>query len=831
MYAEVAVNLAGIPGTFHYHIPDDSDLQSLQPGHLVTVPFSNRRAQAVVIDITGSAPVEETKPVEAILDPVPVLTPPQIELARWMAETYHASIADCLSLMLPPGLSQRADTEYDILDPQAEGNGPVEARLLALLHRRGPLRGRQIDRSLSRMNWKRAADRMVNRGALSRSSVLDPPQVSSRRLRTARLAVPPDQARAAFDQVGQTDATLGRRQKMLEALIEEGEPLEVTWVYAASGGHLRDLRYLEELGLIALGETEVWRDPLEHVEFVPRRAPALTDEQQAAWQAIESQLLAAADGQPILLHGVTGSGKTELYMRAVDSILTAGQRAIVMVPEIALTAQTVRRFLARFPGRVGLIHSQLSDGERYDTWRRARRGLLDVVIGPRSALFSPLPDLGLLVLDESHDESYKEHARAPRYHARETALAYARILGATCILGSATPDVVTAHRAESGELQRVELPNRIMGHRQRIERQAQRLGISPRYQSAGAQAQTIGLPPVRVVDMRVELKAGNTSLFSRPLQRALTDVLQAGQQAILFLNRRGSSTYVFCRDCGWVARCPRCDRPLTHHAHADDLLCHHCGYHRSNPLACPECGGSRVRHFGAGTEGVQQELDDRYPGVRSLRWDTDSTQHKGAHEVILAHFQAHRADVLVGTQMVAKGLDLPLVTLVGVVSADTGLNLPDYRASERTFQLLTQVAGRAGRGLLGGQVLLQTYHPDHYAIRAAAGHDYEAFYHRELGYRRELGYPPFTRMARLIYRHTSAKRAEQEARDLAAQLRPGLEAAGVADQLIGPVPCFFERIRGQSRWQLVIRADDPTALLPDQLPKGWTVDIDPVSLL
>ncbi|MGA9531227.1 MAG: primosomal protein N' [Anaerolineales bacterium] len=831
MYAEVAVNLAGIPGTFHYHIPDNSDLLDLQPGHLITVPFSNRRAQGIVVAITESTPVEETKPVESLLDPNPVLTRYQIELARWMGEAYHASIADCLSLMLPPGLKQRADSEYGIENAQAEGKGSVESRLLALLRRRGPLRGRQIDRSLSRMNWQRAADRMVQRGELSRRSVLDPPRVSARRLRTARLAVPPERAREAFDDVGQTEATLERRRKMLEALIEEGEPLDVTWVYAASGGHLRDLRYLEDLGLIALGETEVWRDPLEHVEFVPRQSPTLTREQREAWRAIQGQLAAAPNGQPVLLHGVTGSGKTELYMRAVDAMLAAGLRAIVLVPEIALTPQTVRRFLARFPGRVGLIHSQLSEGERYDTWRRARRGLLDIVIGPRSALFSPLPDIGLLVLDESHDESYKEQSRSPRYHARETSLAYARILGASCILGSATPDVVTSHRAQSGELQRVALPNRIMGHRERIQRQAQRLGISARYQPVSDEAQTIRLPPVRVIDMRVELKAGNTSLFSRPLQAALTEVLESEQQAILFLNRRGSSTYVFCRDCGWVARCPRCDRPLTHHAHADDLLCHHCGYRRSNPLACPECGGHRVRHFGAGTERIQQELQDRYPGVRALRWDTDSTQRKGSHEVILAHFQAHRADVLVGTQMVAKGLDLPLVTLVGVISADTGLNLPDYRANERTFQLLTQVAGRAGRGLLGGQVLLQTYHPTHYAIEAAADHDYDTFYRQELSHRRDLGYPPFTRMARLIYRHTSAKRAEQEAKALAAQLQPALEAAGVADQLIGPVPCFFERIRGQSRWQLVIRANDPTRLLPDELPTGWTVDIDPVSLL
>jgi primosomal protein N' (replication factor Y) len=831
MYAEAAVNLAGVSGTFHYHIPDRPDLQGLQPGHLITVPFSNRRAQAIVVALSSSAPVENTKPVESLLDPDPVLTPHQLQLAGWMADAYMAPLAGCLALMLPPGLSQRADSEYRLSDPSAPAQGKVEARLLNLLRRRGPLRGRQLQRSLGRMNWRRAAERLQQRGVLSRRWVLDPPRVGARQLRTARLAVPPEQARAAFTEVGRTEATLERRRKILEALIEEGEPLDVTWVYAASGGHLRDLRHLEDLGLIALGETEVWRDPLEHVEFVPREAPALTPEQERAWRSIAGQMQAGDPRRPVLLHGVTGSGKTELYMRAVEAVLAAGQQAIVLVPEIALTPQTVRRFLARFPGRVGLIHSQLSEGERYDTWRRARRGLLDIVIGPRSALFAPLPNIGLLVLDESHDESYKEQGRAPRYHARDTALAYAGLLRAACVLGSATPDLTTSFRARAGELKRVVLPQRIMGHRERILRQADRLGVSTHYHPAGGEAETIELPPVRVIDMRVELKAGNSSLFSRSLQQGLADTLEAGQQAILFLNRRGSSTYVFCRDCGWVAHCPRCDRPLTHHADVDDLLCHHCGYRRSNLETCPQCGSQRVRHFGAGTERVQHELDARFPGVRSLRWDADTTRGKGAHEVILAHFQAHRADVLIGTQMVTKGLDLPLVTLVGVVSADTGLNLPDFRASERTFQLLTQVAGRAGRGLLGGRVLLQTYHPEHYAIQSAAKHDYDAFYQRELAARRQLGYPPFTRLARLVYQHTSAEQAERGAGRLAAELRPALEAAGLADQIIGPVPCFFDRIRGQSRWQIVIRADDPSAVLPAELPPGWALDIDPVSLL
>jgi primosomal protein N' (replication factor Y) len=331
--------------------------------------------------------------------------------------------------------------------------------------------------------------------------------------------------------------------------------------------------------------------------------------------------------------------------------------------------------------------------------------------------------------------------------------------------------------------------------------------------------------------MRQELRAGNRSIFSRALQDALSETIQANQQAILFLNRRGTATYIFCRDCGWVARCPRCETSLTYHSANERLMCHHCGYTRKMPDTCPNCTGQRVRQFGAGTQRIQTELEATYPGVRALRWDWDVTRTKGAHDIILAHFAAHRADVLIGTQMIAKGLDLPLVTLVGVVSADTGLNLPEYRAAERTFQILTQVAGRAGRGLLGGRVILQTYEPDHFAIQASSNHDYHTFYQRELQLRKELDYPPFKRLARLVYRNTSASTAEREAGRMHRVLSQTIRSNEARADLIGPVPCFFRKERGQFRWQIVIRAVDPTRVIPDEIPEGWIVDIDPVTLL
>jgi primosomal protein N' (replication factor Y) len=830
---DVAVNIPPVRGTFHYHLPPELR-GHVGLGHLLTVPFGPRRVQGVVIGMPAETDLPETRPVESLVDPDPVMLEPQLQLAHWLHEQYLTPLIDCIAMMIPPGLSQRADMLYTVVDPDIPPPSHTAERLLRLLLRRGPLRGTQIKRALGRLEWRRAAEQLMGLGSVTRSSVLDPPTVHPRRVRTARLAVPPAEAEKAMPHLGRSGGQASqRRAALLRQLITERQPLEVTWLYAESGANAADLRLLAEKGLIALGETEIWRDPLAETEVALSTPPILTTDQAAVWQAIKQKMHHAQPGKssPILLHGVTGSGKTELYLRAVAECLNLQRTAIVLVPEIALTPQIVRRFLARFPGVVGLMHSKLSSGERYDTWRRARRGLLSVIIGARSALFTPLRNIGLIVVDECHDESYKEQGLAPRHHAVQTAQAYADILGATCILGSATPNITTYYRAEQGALRLLSLPQRILGHSANLAHQAARWGVSTRYRPAEGSASQISLPPVRVVDMRQELRAGNRSIFSRPLYGALQEALQANQQAILFLNRRGSATYVFCRQCGKALHCPRCEVPLTYHGARQKLLCHHCGYERRAPSTCPSCGSPQVKHFGIGTQRVESEVQRIFPGTRTLRWDWDTTRAKGAHDVILAHFAAHRADVLVGTQMIAKGLDLPLVTLVGVVSADTGLNLPDYRSAERIFQVLTQVAGRAGRGLLGGQVILQTYQPEHEAIRAAAHHDYAAFYAEELENRRRLGYPPFSRLAKLVYRHTSARRAQAEAERLAAQVRQRMAAQRGQAQLVGPVPCFFRRLRGDFRWQIIIRASNPLPFIPEGLPEGWAVDIDPVSLL
>ncbi len=463
---------------------------------------------------------------------------------------------------------------------------------------------------------------------------------------------------------------------------------------------------------------------------------------------------------------------------------------------------------------MGLVHSKLSDGERYDTWRRARAGALQVIIGPRSALFAPLPRPGLIVLDECHDSSYHQ-VEPPFYDAVEAAKAYARICGAVCILGSATPSVVQRYSADTGSLIPLQLTRRI----------ASDVKTTPSLE--------LDLPAVQVVDLRLELKSGNRSAFSNELRAAIARVLEHGEQAILFLNRRGTATHVFCRNCGTVVRCPRCETPLTFHVGAGErLLCHRCGYERGMPSTCAECGSAEIRAYGLGTEKIERELLEAFPKARPLRWDSDSTRKKGAHDLILHHFAAGNADILIGTQMLAKGLDLPRVTLVGVVMADVGLFLPDPFSPERVFQLLTQVAGRAGRSTRGGRVVLQTFAPDHYAIQAASRHDVRGFHQLELAQRRRLGFPPYTRLLRLEYRHTDPIKAEEQARALAATLVQRLTSGtSPMPPLIGPAPCFFPRQEGRYRWQIVLRGANPAELLQGLRLEDWRVEMDPITLL
>ena len=825
-FLQLAVNVPSVTGVFDYSMPDHL-AGRVGIGQLVIAPFGKQTVQGVVLRFLEQASVAHTREIIELVDPDPVLTSSQIAFAESLAESTLSPLASIIGLLLPPGLNQQADTLFAIreqaTDPGGwEGAGPgIPARLLKLLREKGPLRGRQIDRHFSRVDWRRSAQSLVERGVLSSQSVLPPARVRSKFVRTAQLAVAPEIARSGLDDLGSTEATRTRRQKALRFLIQQPDPVNVSWIYAQSGCNLSDLQELADRELILLRETEIWRDPLQPLEHGEARLGqlALTDEQQFAWESMERAFSQAAAGKPIkpfLLDGVTGSGKTELYLRAAQEAIRRGRQAIMLVPEISLTPQIVRRFLVRFPGQVGLLHSRLSEGERYDTWRRARSGMLKIIIGPRSALFAPLPDPGLIVADECNDDSYYQ-SEPPFYHAVNAAQLYARICGAVCILGSATPSIVQRYQAERGESVRLEL--------------ARRIASEP--VAAAQRAKSLDLPPVQIVDMRAELRAGNREIFSRELTEALASTLGRGEQAILFLNRRGTATYVFCRDCGHVVKCPRCDSPLTYHVSSgEQLICHRCGYQRQMPKRCSECHGASIRAYGLGSEKVEAELQALFPKARSLRWDWETTRQKDAHEIILSHFAAGRADVLIGTQMLAKGLDLPRVTLVGIVLADVGLFLPDPFAAERVFQVLTQVAGRAGRSSLGGGVVLQTFVPGHYVIQTAARHDVKGFYQHELDQRKRLGYPPFSRLVRLEFRHHDPAKAEAEAHRLALRLQKRAQAENWKTlSMIGPAPCFFSKLGGDFRWQIILRGSDPASFLAGGLPDHWRIEVEPVSLL
>lgn len=836
-YIAVSVNLANIDQVFHYHIPAELD-GSIQPGSLVVVPFGRQVVQGVVLGFVDEPEVPQTLPVMSILDEQPVLTALQIALAKWMADATLAPLSACVGQMIPPGLSRQAD----ILVSPAQVPGEALAELpelqrsiLTLLKKRGALRGAQLEAAFKHVSWRPSLLSLKNHGFVHTTSVLPAPRVSPKTVRSAQLAVPTEEVGRLAAESDLASAAARRRLAVLLLLASEPLPVAFSWIYAQAGANYADLKKLVEQELILFNETEVWRDPLEEIRLEPDQPPVLTPDQQAAWEHIRQVMQGAAQGltqKPILLHGVTGSGKTEIYMRAVAETLKAGRQALVLVPEIALTPQAVRRFMARFPNRVGIYHSKLSAGERYDTWRRARKGDLGVVIGARSALFMPLPDIGLVVLDECDQDSYDQSDQLPFYHGVQVAEALARLAGGTLILGSATPRIEQFYKASSGEWDLQTLPRRVLAHKDAIQEQARQLKVEIPLDADEDGLLSLPLPKVSVVDMRQELYAGNRSVFSRALQEALRSTLERNQQAILFLNRKGSATYVFCRECGEAIRCPRDDRPLIYHASRKELLCHTCGYSRQVPKECPHCHSTQVRQLGTGTEKLVELVQEMLPAARILRWDADTTAQKGAHDLILSHFSAHRADILVGTQMLAKGLDLPLVTLVGVILAEVGLNLPDYRAAERTFQVLTQVAGRAGRSPLGGQVIMQTYTPDNYVIQAAAAQDHAAFYEKELQARRELGYPPFMRLARLEYRHADNALARAAAFYMAENLREWIRKAGVRQaSLVGPVPCFYTRLEGKYRWQIVLRAPDPGKVLHGRPLRDWLVELDPPDLL
>ncbi len=845
-----------------YIVPPELQAE-LRAGQLVAVPYGDRLVEGIVWNVRADVKAADLRPISTILDLEPALLPHQRALAEWMAEYYITPLAHVALMMLPPGLMQRSKVVLHLIKNEdatinSTQDQPALTRLRALtglLLAEGELDVTRLKEMLGQKLAKEIIQEALASGVIEREATLHTPRTRARHKRIVRLIAQGDTLEAwrqqmqaqlqqylpepgslpmAADNVrrrphknvpdpwaipGSSDAftltpqnrlgLLAQRRLAAIDLLQYNGAETGTGSYwtrgmlcKASGLSSAQLQKLVGENIIAIEEIEVQHDPLLG-RVIPATMPLpLTPDQQKALAAI----LDARDDHkiPILLHGITGSGKTEVYLQALAAIIAQGKRGIVLVPEIALTAQAIYRFAGRFPKRVAIIHSALTGGERYDEWRRIRAGEVDVVIGSRSALFSPLPDLGIIILDEEHEPAYKQDERRPTYHARDAAIVLGQILRIPVVLGSATPSVESFFHAERGEYHLVELHNRI--------------GAS--------------LPPVEVIDLRDELHAGNTSILSRRLQSELEQVLSRGQQAILYLNRRGAASCILCRECGFVAMCDHCDIPLTYHSTERILLCHYCNGQSRVLHFCPQCNSPGIRYFGLGTEKVEDTIVHHFPSARLLRWDRDTAKHRRAHEQLLDRFANREADIMVGTQMIAKGLDLPGVTMVGVISADIALMLPDFSASERAFTLLTQVAGRAGRGEETGKVIIQTFNPQHFCIDASSRHDYHEFYAAEIEARRRYGYPPFRQFVKFTYSHENRHRAQNEALLLRETLDQWIDRLGlVQTDIVGPAPAVMERVRGKFRWQMIARGPDLHPLLRVIDSPGWEVDIDPVSTM
>ena len=673
----------------------------------------------------------------------------------------------------------------------------------------------------------------IARGAPAVETLIDDGLVEVDGARNVGLALSPAAAEGRIRELTRTRAQAAAAG-LLERLAAEPEAqlpvAELARELGAGAGEA--LEALRDAGLVAVDEVLDRRDPLRDLDVAARPPVELVHEQRAAGTAIRATI-DRADGSALLLYGVTGSGKTEVYLDALAHAVGLGRRGLVLVPEIALTPQTVRRFAERFPGRVGVLHSGLSLGEAYDQWQQTAAGAFDVVIGSRSAIFAPQPDLGLIVMDEAHEWTYKQHDPAPRYDARTVAERLAALTGAALVLGTATPDAERWYAAAEGRIARLDLPRRLRAVRQPDGGSR----VWPDEQ----------LPEIEIVDVR-----GSRSLLSGALVEALGQALDRDEQAMLFLNRRGFAGFLLCAR-GHSPACSSCDVSYALHDPIGDapaappgappgaapaeargaargrLVCHQCNRSRPAPSQCSECG-SPLRPTRAGTQAVEREVRRLFPTARVVRWDRDTARTAEQHEAIFGRLQRHEADVLVGTQMIAKGLDLPLVTLVGVVLADHGLRAGDFRARERTFQLLVQVAGRAGRGDRHGRVIIQTLAPEDRAIEAVASYDVDGFFEEELRWRADFGYPPFNRLSRLVFAHTNGEYAVEEAHRMQRELRriasglPGID-------VLGPAPPQVARRRGRHRWALLVRAPDPAELLRElEFPPGWTVDVDPVLL-
>lgn len=807
----VLLNTPAKTGLFDYSVPLELSGQT-RPGQMVIVPFNRGVYQAIIWTVGVTPEVKKVLPIRDILDPVPVLTDAQMRLAEMISERSLAPLHECANLLLTDKVRRISNPVYRLIkqDPAYQtalnipvpdiAGGPSLPELFTQYQ--GELDETILNKIYGKNGWQAKMYPLLRSGMVQKSLRLEQPGKAPKFEPTAALR----QDIPSFEEMNfsRIRAVNERRKSILDYLKEHGLEVFQAELLGETGARRDDLTYLEKNGWITLQQREVWRSHQHYMQERTEKAVDLTPEQHSACEAIISGLENKGPGNPVLLHGVTGSGKTEIYLRAAAEALRRGKQVLMLVPEIALTPQILARFERRFPGKVGVYHSRLGEGERYDTWRRGRSGEFRIIVGPRSALAVPLPELGLVMVDECHEDAYYQTSERPYFSAVRAASDYAEITGSQLVLGSATPTTAQMFKAQRSGWQIETLKKRATG-------------VKP--------------PRVMIADMRAELKSGNSEIFSRTLTREIGKTLEMGKQSILFLNRRGTASYTFCHSCGEALKCPNCDIPYTWHASRQRLECHYCGSTMKLPEVCPVCGSSEIRQFGAGVEMVEALIAEKFPAAKVIRLDADTAEGVGNHERLLSCFARHEADILIGTQMVAKGLDFPEVRLVGILLADVGANFHDYRVDEHTFQMLTQVAGRAGRAGEQGLAILQTYQPERYSIRAAVSGDYERFYQNDLAYRRMMGYPPFSRMVRMEIRDADPDSAKGRAWELASFLKEKIRDEQMKLRLIGPAPCFFPRLSGKYRWHIILRGADPVRLVRNLDLPGVRVEVDPASLL
>jgi primosomal protein N' (replication factor Y) (superfamily II helicase) len=819
-FAEVAIPLR-VMQTFTYRLPL-ALRRDARVGSRLLVPFGRKRVTGYIValhaELDRAADVQESevKEAEELLDAEPLLTPEILEITRWVADYYAAPWGEVLKAALPAGLNA---TVEQVLSITTEGRDELarlplhrtataKARALRLLADEAEISLRTLARHIGEARAGAVAREMERAGWIKLTHRARSVLAKAKRRKAVRLLPPEAQAQS------ENRRTLSAAQtKIVETLMADGGEMAFTDLLERADVSAAPIQALERRRVVEVFVRDVRRDPLADAVLPENERLHLTEAQAAALAEIEAPM-EKGEYAAFLLHGVTGSGKTEIYIRAMRGALQRGRSAMMLVPEIALTPVFSRRLRAHFGDRVAIFHSSLTTGERFDEWSRLKRGDARLVIGTRSAVFAPVSNLGIVIIDEEHETSYRQH-ESPFYNGRDTAIVRARQAGAVVVLGSATPSLESFHNARGAKYRYLQLPERINNR-------------------AMARAE--------IIDMRSSFaKAGKPEIFADDLLAAIAETHERGEQSIILLNRRGYSSFVLCRTCGESIRCPNCDVTLTYHRSESSLLCHYCNHRRVSPSRCPSCGGKYIYYVGEGTEQIEEMLKARFPSLRIARLDRDTTVRRKLFERTILEFGAGDIDMLVGTQMLAKGHDFPNVTLVGVVSVDAGLALPDFRSAERAFQLITQVAGRAGRGNLPGRVLIQTYHPNHYALRHAAAQDYQSFYEEEIRYRRNLSYPPFVSLASMLVHGDDLGRAQATA----AEIRRALDEANAEQscRILGPAPAPLSRLRGEHRIQILLKSRSRPRMrqvidmaLAEAAARGadmraLNLEIDPVNLM